>query len=155
MSDLSAFTTIESHVCSVTILDPSGLKPLTYKTGEIETVLEGNAIQSEREVQADVQIDVVSKDSSEYQKVFKKQVTGTIERVQASGGKARVTGDSVQDDKIELLVAVTKGWRGFEMHGKEFLFNPKNARYLYEKFPFIREQIDAFVGDRGNFLKSE
>tara|TARA_B110000967_G_C18696024_1_gene465416 strand:- start:60 stop:410 length:351 start_codon:yes stop_codon:yes gene_type:complete len=55
--------------------------------------------------------------------------------------------------EIELLVAITKSWRGLEDKGKTVKFTPKNAQDLYVKAPNIASQVDTFVAERRNFIK--
>jgi len=55
--------------------------------------------------------------------------------------------------EIDLLVAITKSWRGLEDKGKTVEFTPKNAHDLYCKAPNIASQVDAFVVARRNFIK--
>lgn len=56
-------------------------------------------------------------------------------------------------DELELLVAVTKGWRGLESEGKPVEFSADKARELYENAPPIAQQVDRFIVDRRNFTK--
>lgn len=70
------------------------------------------------------------------------------------------TMEQIEADAIELLVAVTLGWRT-EAGGKSepvivwagdrLECTPDNARRLYRE-RFIREQVDEAVGDLANFL---
>lgn len=54
---------------------------------------------------------------------------------------------------IELLVAVTKGWRGLESDGKEVKHSDKTAKELYMNAPAVASQVDQFVSNRKNFTK--
>ncbi len=53
---------------------------------------------------------------------------------------------------IDVLVACTLGWEGLGDKEGPLAFTPENARRLYIDYPVIREQVDNFVGNRGNFL---
>lgn len=55
--------------------------------------------------------------------------------------------------EIDLLVAITKGWRGLKNNGKEVPFTPKMANDVYINAPSVSTQIDQFVSDRTNFIK--
>lgn len=55
--------------------------------------------------------------------------------------------------EIDLLVSVTKGWRGLKDGKDEVQFTEENARNLYMNAPSISAQIDKFVADRKNFIK--
>ena len=58
----------------------------------------------------------------------------------------------VDTDKFvtDALVACTIGWRGTDEK-----FTKKLCRELYEKAPFVKEQIDSFMVDRSNFTKAK
>lgn len=55
---------------------------------------------------------------------------------------------------VDLLVHLTLGWEGAEDNGKPVAFSADAARDLYAEHSWLREQVDAFVADRGNFLKT-
>ncbi len=55
--------------------------------------------------------------------------------------------------EIDLLVAITKGWRGLQSKDKEVKFTSKLAYDLYVNAPNIASQVDAFVAERRNFTK--
>jgi len=48
------------------------------------------------------------------------------------------------------LTDCTLGWRGVEEK-----FSKKLCSELYSKAPYIRDQIDNFMGDRANFTKAK
>lgn len=146
--DLSNFDSIGTTTARVYLEGPDG-RPLQYDTGETEKDPETG---DDKPVLAQTYIDVVSKDSPEYQRVFKAQVTKSVQRTTKAGGKVKVTGDTADADRLELLVACTKGWNGFELNGREFPYTQRNANTLYTRFKFIREQVEEFIADRGNFL---
>lgn len=54
--------------------------------------------------------------------------------------------------KIGLLVHCTTRFENLFSGGKELEYSEKAARILYKTQPWIREQVDAFIGDRSNFL---
>tara|TARA_R110000737_G_scaffold245703_1_gene256268 strand:- start:397 stop:750 length:354 start_codon:yes stop_codon:yes gene_type:complete len=54
---------------------------------------------------------------------------------------------------IDLLVSVTKSWRGLQDQGKDVKFSPKVAAKLYNQSPNVASQLDAAVADRKNFIK--
>lgn len=73
----------------------------------------------------------------------------------ASRRRGQATAESVQADTIRLYAKATKGWDGVGIGEDETPFSVENAIRLYTKFPFIREQVDAFISDRANFFKDE
>ena len=75
------------------------------------------------------------------------------DRALRNRGKQNVTAASLLADQINLLAKVTVGWSGLEKDGETYPFNEDNARALY-RLPYIREQAEAFIADRGNFSKA-
>lgn len=55
-------------------------------------------------------------------------------------------------DALDLLVAATLGWEGVFLEGDYLKFDQANARSLYERFPFVQEQVAGFVNNRRNFM---
>lgn len=54
--------------------------------------------------------------------------------------------------ELDLLVAMTVGWEHIERKGQPIAFSQEEARKLYAQYPTIREQVDAAIHDRANFL---
>jgi hypothetical protein len=58
------------------------------------------------------------------------------------------------EDACELLAECTIEWKNIIENGEEIECNSGNAFDLYMKYPWIREQVDAFIGERANFFPS-
>jgi len=58
--------------------------------------------------------------------------------------------DSLDDEKLDVdtFVAMTIGWKGTDEE-----FSEKLCRELYTKAPYVRDQVDLFIGNRANFTK--
>jgi len=82
----------------------------------------------------------------------KKQRALQNKRLQLMARSRKPDFDDIDSDGVELLAACTLGWSGLVMGGKELKFTRAEAVDLYEKQVWIREQVDAFVGDRANFF---
>lgn len=54
---------------------------------------------------------------------------------------------------IELLAACTVGWENMMFDGEELSFSKENAKMLYEKVPFIRDQVNRATGNRKLFFE--
>lgn len=143
--DLSNFQSITTNQRTLEVRDPDG-ELLKYNTGQNDD--DGKAVMQS------CTITLVSEDSPEYQTIFKRQLTENVQRAIKRSGKAKMTGTQIQNDKMDILVGVTKAWVGFEWNGKDFPFSLKNAREIYTRLPFIKEQVDEFVHERANFLGS-
>ena len=75
-----------------------------------------------------------------------RQAINEVKRTIAKGGDR-------EQAEVEAVVKFTLGWRGFMNGDKEWEFTEDHARQLYTKAPYIREQADLFVSERGNFTK--
>lgn len=54
---------------------------------------------------------------------------------------------------IHVLAASTIDWSPFVMDRKPLEYSYENAKRLYLRFPFIRDQIQAAAGSRARFLQ--
>lgn len=97
-----------------------------------------------------ITITVVGSDSQ----TFKRAMHAQADRRMAKANRRNMTMQSIEDEGINLLVAATTGWFGIIVDGKAMPFSGDNAHTLYDRFPWIREQVNVFVGDRANFLKA-
>lgn len=72
-------------------------------------------------------------------------------------GRAVITAASLESENYGLLAELTAGWHlvGLDGEKMDLPFTTQNARDLYTDagMSWLREQIDAFAGARGNFLK--
>jgi len=99
-------------------------------------------------------IRVLGRDSDEFRKVSNAQIKRRTERFNRGGFRQpAITPEELEQNTIEILAACTVGWSGVVVDGKEIPFSKDNAKMLYTRFPWIREQIDAAIGDRANFMR--
>jgi len=69
-------------------------------------------------------------------------------------GAATMTAEGATANRIDYLAAATVAWSGIKVDGDVLDCTRDEARKLYRRFPFIRDQASAFVDDRANFLKA-
>lgn len=62
--------------------------------------------------------------------------------------------DTIEEEVNKNRIALTLDWGGIELDGEELAFSSDNANKVYERFPWLAEQVDNFQGDRANFLKT-
>jgi hypothetical protein len=55
---------------------------------------------------------------------------------------------------IDGVVSATVGWSNIEDGENPIPFSEGNARDIYTRFIWIREQLETFIADRANFLKA-
>lgn len=101
--------------------------------------------------EAPITITLISRDSNQFQSLQRKVTNRRLQRA-GKAGKLKVSIEEIEEDSIDLLVAATKGWQGIEFKGSVLPYSPENARVLYEALPWVKEQVDAFINDRSNFL---
>lgn len=77
-------------------------------------------------------------------------------RIQArqSGRRMAMTAEELENESLQTLIDCTRGWSGLGVAGVELEFSAENALLLYRKFPWLREQAEAFIQDRSRFLKA-
>ena len=73
----------------------------------------------------------------------------------AQRGRMRITPEELEAESTELLAALTAGWHlvTLDGHPLDVPFSIENARELYAApaLAWLREQVDEFAADRGNF----
>lgn len=75
------------------------------------------------------------------------------ELAEKQAGKRRQSLDAAEAHSVELLARLTTDWNGIVFGGEELPFTRANAERIYRERPWIREQVDKFIGERGNFFK--
>lgn len=93
---------------------------------------------------------LVGKDSDEYRKA---QRAATQRRLKSRSKKNVIDAESLEREAVEVLIACTKDWQGIGDKGEDLPCEPSNVRRVYSTYLWLREQVDEFVEDRGNFMK--
>lgn len=103
-----------------------------------------------------ISIRVLGKDSDEFRKVSAAQSKKRMAKMSKGGFRnaTTISIEEIEQETIELLASVTKGWDNVVVDGNPLPFSKENAAALYERFPWIKEQVDAAIGDRANFIKN-
>lgn len=55
-------------------------------------------------------------------------------------------------DTVAVLAKCTVDWTGIVVDGESLPCTEDNANKLYERFSWLRDQVEDFVNDRSNFL---
>jgi hypothetical protein len=98
-------------------------------------------------------ITVLGQDSDTYQDAAREQARKRSVAMRKRRNYQPST-EELDSDFIDLAVAATKGWVDMQVDGKDYPFTVANARLLYRRFKWIREQVESAIGDRNNFLPS-
>ena len=96
-------------------------------------------------------ITILGRDSDEYRAAVAEQAR---KRAQ-SRNKGAISFTEVDDGALDILAACTTGWSGIVENGEPVQFSPAEARRIYKKYPWIREQVDEALADRSLFLPSK
>ena len=99
----------------------------------------------------DATITILGRDSDEYRAAISEQAR---KRAQ-SRNKGAISFAEADDGAMEILVACTIGWDGIVENGDPIQFSLAEARRIYKKYPWIREQVDEALADRALFLPSK
>lgn len=117
---------------------------------ELELRHPGTGLPLENDEGEAMTITLVGIDSSEWRQAQRK-LTNRRLSLARKGQQSALDADALEEEGIDTLVACTKGWAGIQLDGEPLPFSAENARKLYTRFVWIREQVDRFVGNRANF----
>jgi hypothetical protein len=70
----------------------------------------------------------------------------------ARGAPQRITPEEHEERARELLAEAVVGWEGVKIDGKVVEFSEARRLEILKRFPWIYEQANLAVVDRGNFL---
>lgn len=96
-----------------------------------------------------ITITLIGQDS---EKVKKRQRVEMNKRLK-NGRRQTMTAEELEEQGLQLLAFCTLSWSGIKLDGQDLDCNAANAVIVYQRLPWLKEQVDAFVGDRANFLK--
>jgi len=102
-------------------------------------------------------INVLGKDSDEFQKVSRAQQKKRMAKMTKGGFRAQSMTpppEEIEADGLDLLARCTKSWSGVIVDGKEIAFSLDAAKTVYTRFPWMKEQVDTAIGDRAIFIKA-
>jgi len=97
-------------------------------------------------VDTDITIELYGSDTIAY-----KKAVGIITK--RNNKRKNIPIEEIENLSIELLASITVGWKNLKEGAKTVPFNKDNAVRIYSSIPWLRKQIDAFIGDEQNFLQ--
>lgn len=95
-----------------------------------------------------VKIVLLGSDSSALREEMKARARKQLNR------KTKIDIDEAVKSSAEMLAVCTLSWSGIEENGEMLTCDKETATRIYLKYPWLREQVDAFVSDRENFYKA-
>lgn len=102
-----------------------------------------------------IKIHLASADSTRWIEEEARDKDKRLKAMAKVGRMPELSTAEIEERGIRLLASVTLGWEGIEWEGKPCPFNEQNARVIYRTLRWLRDQVDAFVSDRGNFGEKE
>lgn len=69
-------------------------------------------------------------------------------------GSQTITAELAEAKQINRLARACVGWTGVVLDGKPLEHSEENARTLFKRFRWLRQQAALFISDRANFLKA-
>ena len=128
-------------------LSDSGVDMVVHKIGTLEPLLAKNG--------KPVSITLLGPDSDVYRDQSRVQVKKRLSRTTDVKSLSEIDLVEADQDALNLIVACTVGWKNvLNTDGKPVEFSKEAVRELYEKYPVVREQADAFIVDRMRFIKA-
>ncbi|SFS42233.1 hypothetical protein [Brevundimonas viscosa] len=97
---------------------------------------------------AAVTITLLGDDSDELVKFDRQLVNRSLR-----GGQP-ITAELAEAKEISRLARATVGWSGIVLDGEVLKFSEENAKKLYKRLRWLRQQVRVFVADRANFMKA-
>lgn len=123
-------------------------------TKETSDVILYNPINSEilvNDDKSEMTITIHGPYSKKYKSISHAQQNRRLMKAQRTGGKLNLTAEEIEASSLDLLVKCVDGWN--ITLGKE---KPKcteaKVREVFETLPWVREQVDAALGDAQAFL---
>ena len=99
-----------------------------------------------------MKIKILGKDSDKFIQLSEEFRRSSLEDMKAN----KTTEQKIQSSKEygdKLLISCTIAWEGIELDGKKLDCTPDNVKAVYQRFSWIKEQIDTAIADRANFIK--
>ena len=85
--------------------------------------------------------------------VYVKASNALTNRALRNRGKVQITAESALTDQINLLAKAVVGWEGIGIGEETTPFSEEAAKKLL-RVRHIRDQVQDFVNDQGNFVKA-
>ncbi len=82
-----------------------------------------------------------------------KAATALIVAERAELRLRKISATRLEEESNRIAAASIISWHGVKEGGKEIEYSPSAALGLLLRYPFIREQVVSYSGDRANFLK--
>ena len=89
--------------------------------------------------------------SKKYKTISHAQQNRRLMKAQRTGGKLNLTAEELEASALDLLVKCVDGWN-ITLGGEQPDCKEAKVREVFEALPWVREQVDAALGDAQAFL---
>jgi len=123
-------------------------------TKETTDVVLYNPVNSEILLNADgseMSITVNGPYSKKYKAISHAQQNRRLQKAQRTGGKLNLTAEELEASALDLLVKCVEGWN-ITLGGEQPDCTEAKVRDVFEKLPWVREQVETALGDAQAFL---
>lgn len=123
-------------------------------TKETTDVTLYNPINSEllvNEDKSEMTITIHGPYSKKYKTISHAQQNRRLMKAQRTGGKLNLTAEELESSALDLLVKCVDGW-SITLGGEKPECKESKVREVFETLPWVREQVDAALGDTQAFL---
>lgn len=124
------------------------------KTKETTNVTLYNPITSElltNEDGSEMTITVHGPYSKKYKSIAHAQQNRRLQKAQRTGGKLNLSAEEIEAAGLDLLVKCVDGW-DITLGGEKPEATEAKVREVFTDLPWVREQVDAALGDAQAFL---
>lgn len=124
-----------SDTVTVELVNPHDFTPITLEDGSPMIVV------------------AYGKFSEQYKRIQTKQQDTRLKRAQRSGGRAPVSAAELAAERLNLVVACVKSWN-IVVDGETPECTPANIQSIFERMPWLRDQVEEAMEETQRFLKS-
>lgn len=89
--------------------------------------------------------------SKKYKAISHAQQNRRLQKAQRTGGKLNLTAEEIEASALDLLVKCVEKWN-ITIGGEMPEATEAKVREVFEALPWVREQVDAGLGDTQAFL---
>ena len=75
-------------------------------------------------------------------------------KIASTTGRLVLDATSVAEDQIAKTVKCIAGWENIVVGKKPLEFTPANVHMMVTQLPYLRDQVEAFHSNRGNFFRT-
>lgn len=117
---------------------------------QLRNPVDNSPLFLDSENQKPMRIQLLGTDSDVYRKHSRANTDKRLANAVGIGSKLKITTALLEAEALELLAAITVQVENLTDEGATVTVD--SVKQLYQKYPWIREQAEAFIEDRANFL---